>query len=135
MIFSYYRNKIDAFRDAYEYYSHFERSDYGGGGGGDEYCCGNEYLDQELTARVLLIVLLVFIIFALFYLYVITALNGSSGRRLGTRRHSRTQSITDESSSTGQYPFSSHVEQTKVASYKRLFARLTNGKKILLQRF
>ena len=118
MILNYYRHRLNAFRDAYDYYLHFdERSDYGYGGGGgggyqEEYCCGNEALDQELTQRVLLIVLLVAIIFFLFYLFLIQALNGSSGRRLGNKRLGLRlkQSITDDSppSSAGQYPFFVH---------------------------
>lgn len=118
MILDYYRHRLNAFRDAYDYYLHFdERSDYGYGGGGgyEEQCCGNEALDQELTQRVLLIVLLVAIIFFLFYLFLIQALNGSTGRRLGNLRHSlrSKQSIIDEHPpSPGQYPLLSTLKHS-----------------------
>ena len=54
-----------------------QRDDYGG----DEYCCANEYLDDELYGKVLLIYLLATLSLLLVYLLFLNATNNTGGRR------------------------------------------------------
>lgn len=75
-----YKARYHAFRDAYAYMSDMppmERDDYGGG----DYCCGNEYLDDELYGKVLLIYLLATLSLLLVYLLFVGTFNNTGGRR------------------------------------------------------